>query len=168
MTFRTGIIIALLLFQVAANYGVSCAQSQDVTVTLTQMADFQVTTTPDPANVNITLLNLNQDTNYTDGKYSVAHNSANEKKILAQVTGGSAATGIILKAWLEAPAVGDAEAKGPLEILDGTAVYPGARTLVEKLPPGFFDNLALHYTASANFSAAVGANSFTVTFTISE
>lgn len=143
-----------------------CQSSQIVNVTLTQMADFQITSTPDK-NAHISLVNLNEDTTYLGGTYSVAHNSVNLKKILAEVTAGSSALGIILKAELQAPA-GGAESKGQISLLDGGAVALGAQTLVDKVPAGEFLNLALHYVASADFSAAVGNNVFTVTFTISE
>ncbi len=162
------LVLACLIFSIRADCQVASIDQHDFTVVLTQMADFQVTTTPDPGNVNITLLNLNQDINYTDGKYSVAHTSPNEKKILAQVTGGSAAFGITLRAYLEAPAAGAAETKGSVELLDGGVSPLAAQTLVEKVPPGFFEDLALHYSARANVSATVGANVFTVTFTVSE
>lgn len=145
---------------------VFCQSSQMVTVTLTQMADFQITSVPD-TDAHIALLSLNSDTTYTDGTYSITHNSANLKKVLAQVTGGSTALGIVLKAELQAPG-GGAESKGQISLLDGGAIALGAQTLVDKVPAGSYVNLALHYIASADFSATVGNNIFTVTFTIAE
>lgn len=161
------IITVLIILVLAHSFALSGqVANQTVTVTLTEVADFQITSVPDK-NVHINLANIDEDTTYSDGKYSLYHNSSNEKKVTAQVTAGPSALGIILKAELEKPAP-TAESKGSVTILDGSATPLEAQVLLEKVPPGLFEDLALYYVARAGVTANVGANVFTVTFTIGE
>jgi hypothetical protein len=161
------------LLCIGLNFGISFAQVENLSenhnleVLVTPIAEFKITT---PGGVNLAFNAFNTELNDSDTRYSVFHNSINEKIVTVEISGFSGdAKGVRLKAALAAPAAGDAASTGELTIHDGAdTVSPAAQVAVEKIPAGLFDNLQLNYKASADFSATVGSHIFTLTFTITE
>lgn len=161
------ILLVLILCLSTGNLAAQNSEGQQLTVELSPIADFKIVSLPIDVSINLTA--LNSSLSDLTSLYSIVHNHVNEKIVTAQVTGGTGnPQGIVLKAELTAPAAGDAVSNGQVEILDGSGVIPLARTVIEKVPAGSFSNLALHYQAVANVTAAIGNQQFTVTFTISE